>query len=1176
MHIVFNIEWNRPFVPGVHRYHHKYSVRAVNPITNVLNTAYSIFGTTQFVEAKNANYEGFVDSDLRFRAYTILQRQVYMIMRWSILRYALDNPLKINFLNARVFNLTPDNFVPSLEDIDSYLKCPRFLWRFSWQNYTECIEAMECKETDFKYLDFRLSYQDGSCINAFARGKHTKLTNSFKKRLHVDNINMSHYDLNKIDKMDKVYFNFQLTKFEKLEYLYSDDYMMFEMDGKTTYEEFTHLILTGQCHRYNSKILEEKVKFDNEKHQIKKRIIKAQSNKPLIEALKNTIRTFHSERGYYNKDPSDELSFFYESGKQYKIVMKLIKMIDNQDTMNRDLFEELFNQVDISIYNFYGSTDDDLSMLAKRTYFRVINKHKSKVIISNRLYSVSTWTHQALMSDAIHPFSFYKFLNTYVSAKCCADFDKLFNHIDDAYRFGWSFPKKNISYKEAFQFYAEHIPQKYLTECYSNRLNNKNWLLVIRSLQTESNIKFKIQNRVNTVRKCKVELIKDEEVDIEFEKIIGKAMQDVVKSIYSECFVRYKGDQKDPARVRVFTSKILKDTMKKLVSVTPSEVKINIGRFEGDSIVGRVTDIVPITNNRPTHGESERPADGVTIRKMEWLFKKFEGHLEQLVQRHIVAVPESRIPDKYKLEGFEQASNLSSASLPSTITFFVAMAIETPDKIEMLRIIRKCSCEVKSAYESITKRKFIEAPDNVKKEFSRYYNVILSCVFQGMKTDRYNKYHRISKTRFGKLVIATLNQAKNWNVEETPLLIEGQIKIDQVNTIHKDRRNANVIVAAPGNKVLSDIPLLLPPIDSTDKQILSDTPSQIVESSNHIWTSDLTVVNTSPPNVVPSTNNATSQINSPAILFDANAPSKNILVDSSSDGTLQVPNSQPPLVLSPALQSLLFPKYLDYFATFTYSNLHEVTSADSKRLCQVRDLKLFRMETLCEGRYTGVATSKVIKDNHGTNYFDLILHLCDYASARRYLHGKISLKDVKVMPVDRTQRYFIKQWDDRFRAQYPIASSAIVESWETFTYPREVYHTILHDRKRWPFDKDIRIIPFEWHIFRPSNATNENISTYLEFYDLKYGNGKCPCWRLYRSLVDKIQQESTIHAKFVHAWARDRHLRELCNAAIYSDLFNDAGYELGDHPEDLTWPSSGEYDLLNGKVFDFFFKKTMT
>lgn len=93
---------------------------------------------------------------------------------------------------------------------------------------------------------------------------------------------------------------------------------------------------------------------------------------------------------------------------------------------------------------------------------------------------------------------------------------------------------------------------------------------------------------------------------------------------------------------------------------------------------------------------------------------------------------------------------------------------------------------------------------------------------------------------------------------------------------------------------------------------------------------------------------------------------------------------------------------------------------------------------------------------------------------------------------------------------------------------------------------------------------------------MKYGNGKCPCWRLYRSLVDKIQQESTIHAKFVHAWARDRHLRELCNAAIYSDLFNDAGYELGDHPEDLTWPSSGEYDLLNGKVFDFFFKKTMT
>lgn len=221
-------------------------------IDDVAPTTLSIFGTAQFSEAKNADYRGFKPSHLASCAYRILQIQCHLLYRWCLVRYLMDHSIKGNLVRQKCFDVTPDCFQPTEDDIQLYIENPKFLWRFSKRNYSVISKLFHPGNLHSSPDSFLHSYnKDVSAIMPYLTDKNNRVKLGLKKKFKLlKEINYSFCDINKYKAANTKYFKFCLNYYECSEFLYSDDFHLHMMDGDTSYDEFVSIILTGKCERY--------------------------------------------------------------------------------------------------------------------------------------------------------------------------------------------------------------------------------------------------------------------------------------------------------------------------------------------------------------------------------------------------------------------------------------------------------------------------------------------------------------------------------------------------------------------------------------------------------------------------------------------------------------------------------------------------------------------------------------------------------------------------------------------------------------------------------------------------------------------------------------------------------------------------------------------------------------
>lgn len=233
-----------------------------NPLTvtatNIAPTTLSLFGTCHFLEAKASHYKDFLPSDLHNLARTILQRQAYLLYRWSLIRYLVHHKFKSSFLKRKWFNVTPDCFQPQNTEIDLYINQPMFLWRFSRNNYSYMCEIFAPpSSSNLKYnlLNHTIDY---SPIMPYLENSNNLFTKSLKK-LFQPSSSGRHVFNNRIYEIDYFnttnFFRFNLNVYETSEFLYSDDFYLHQMDEYTDYHEFFLILLTGECKRYKCGLL---------------------------------------------------------------------------------------------------------------------------------------------------------------------------------------------------------------------------------------------------------------------------------------------------------------------------------------------------------------------------------------------------------------------------------------------------------------------------------------------------------------------------------------------------------------------------------------------------------------------------------------------------------------------------------------------------------------------------------------------------------------------------------------------------------------------------------------------------------------------------------------------------------------------------------------------------------
>ncbi|KAG0686813.1 hypothetical protein C6P40_003339 [Pichia californica] len=214
-----------------------------------LPTTLGIIGTTQFIEAKNSGYTDFQPNDLYSRARIILQKQLFMVYRWSLIRFCVAHPIAEKYIPAKFFQIIPQNFIPDNIEIQNYINSPKFMWRFSMINYGYFAKLFgkHCPiyhhSTEFDNDDLLTHDLDYSPLVAYVKSNQ-ELVSSVKYRFHLyKSKDIKGIEFSKITEiMEKL--TFELADHEEAECFHSDDYYLHLMATKKT-EDFTSILITG-------------------------------------------------------------------------------------------------------------------------------------------------------------------------------------------------------------------------------------------------------------------------------------------------------------------------------------------------------------------------------------------------------------------------------------------------------------------------------------------------------------------------------------------------------------------------------------------------------------------------------------------------------------------------------------------------------------------------------------------------------------------------------------------------------------------------------------------------------------------------------------------------------------------------------------------------------------------
>lgn len=243
----------------------KIGINAKISINEITPSTISIFGTAQMIEARKSSYIGFNLADLKMQASRILKNQMYIIYHLGLTRFMMQHAVGANFVKKNYFEITPESFTPTNEEISLYLSNPKFLWRFSAWNYNAMIQMFDPKHRSKNFThSFKTYKEDDSPVMSYVESRNTRIINNLKLNFKkLDSIKYEPYNHEKFETVQS-YFTYRLNKYEQTEIYFSDDYYLHELDAETTYDEYIHLLITGDCRRYPSDLLLQQIDVKND------------------------------------------------------------------------------------------------------------------------------------------------------------------------------------------------------------------------------------------------------------------------------------------------------------------------------------------------------------------------------------------------------------------------------------------------------------------------------------------------------------------------------------------------------------------------------------------------------------------------------------------------------------------------------------------------------------------------------------------------------------------------------------------------------------------------------------------------------------------------------------------------------------------------------------------------
>ena len=223
-------------------------------LVHVATTALTLYGTSQFIEARKSNYANFKKRDVYLRAKTILRRQLMMLYHWSLTRYCIENPLRIKQIRKDAFKISMDNFDVTIEEINKYIDNPKFLWRFSARNYDFFVTFFKShRKSKLFYSRFETADIDDSPLVDYVKPLNNYLKDKLKKTFNYDITSMKryyNYDTDYILNFMKTHLQ-SINEYESAEFLYSDDYYLHEVQPDAKYEDFVCHLLCGLSSKKN-------------------------------------------------------------------------------------------------------------------------------------------------------------------------------------------------------------------------------------------------------------------------------------------------------------------------------------------------------------------------------------------------------------------------------------------------------------------------------------------------------------------------------------------------------------------------------------------------------------------------------------------------------------------------------------------------------------------------------------------------------------------------------------------------------------------------------------------------------------------------------------------------------------------------------------------------------------
>lgn len=228
--------------------------RPVQSLEKPKSTASKLVNTSAFLREHNCNntYIGYDHADLVQRATNLLQVQAYQLYQWCVIRARIQHPYKLKHLPFSCSKVMPWNFVIEDCDIELYLNNPRFLWRFSLNNY-EYFYQLFSRGTDRKHLcdvgfiDEILTYdKDTSQLVPYFVTHGGTLENFLRNMLGKPSKECSKwYRMYDFDELLKDASHYQLNEVEKNEFRNSYDYYLHMIEPQTDYDSFLRIIITG-------------------------------------------------------------------------------------------------------------------------------------------------------------------------------------------------------------------------------------------------------------------------------------------------------------------------------------------------------------------------------------------------------------------------------------------------------------------------------------------------------------------------------------------------------------------------------------------------------------------------------------------------------------------------------------------------------------------------------------------------------------------------------------------------------------------------------------------------------------------------------------------------------------------------------------------------------------------